>query len=107
MGLGEIRERYPEELARREADILNFVPPLDGESIACLTQRVMGCLRSIMACPEEKTLLLLGHGAVNRVILCSALGLDYSRMFNLQQDYGCLNIIDYYPDRTVVMLVNG
>jgi alpha-ribazole phosphatase/probable phosphoglycerate mutase len=107
MSLTEIRERYPEELSRREADVLNFAPPNKGESIASLVQRVMGFFKSVVGGVEEKCILLLGHGAVNRVILCSALGLDYSRMFNLQQDYGCLNIVDYYPDRTVVRLVNG
>lgn len=107
MSLREIRERYPEELASREADILNFVPPSNGESIARLAERVMGCCRSIMTRGGEEHILLLGHGVVNRVILCSALGLDYRLMFNIQQDYGCLNIIDYYADRTVVRLVNG
>jgi len=28
-------------------------------------------------------------------------------IFNIQQDYGCLNIIDYYPDSAVVRLMNG
>ncbi|MDD5207731.1 MAG: histidine phosphatase family protein [Desulfobacterales bacterium] len=107
LSLQEIRERYPEELSRREMDVLNFAPPLNGESINCLAERVMTCFRSITACSEEKNILLLGHGVVNRVILCSAMGLDFGRMFNLQQDYGCLNIIDYYPDRTLVRLVNG
>ena len=107
MSLSEVRERYPEELARREADVLNFEPPMNGESIARLAERVMGCLGSILACAGAKSVLLLGHGAVNRVILCSALGLEYRRLFNLQQDYGCLNVIDYTPTWTVVKLVNG
>jgi alpha-ribazole phosphatase len=107
LSLQEIRERYPEELSRRETDVLNFAPPANGESIACLAERVLPCLKSILGCSEEKNILLLGHGVVNRVILCNAMGLDFSRMFNLQQDYGCLNIIEYYPDRTLVRLVNG
>lgn len=105
--LQEIRERYPEELSRREMDVLNFAPPVNGESIARLAERVLTCFKSIMVCSEEKNILLLGHGVVNRVILCKAMGLDFSRMFNLQQDYGCLNIIDFHPDRTLVRLVNG
>jgi alpha-ribazole phosphatase/probable phosphoglycerate mutase len=107
LSLQEIRERYPEELARREMDVLNFIPPVNGESIACLSERVLTCFQSILECSEEKNVLLLGHGVVNRVILCRAMGLDLSRMFNLQQDYGCLNIIDYHPDRTLVRLMNG
>lgn len=105
--LKEIQERYPEELSKREMDVLNFAPPMNGESINCLAERVLACFKTIMACSEEKNILILGHGVVNRAILCSAMNLDFSRMFNLQQDYGCLNIIDYYSDRTLVRLVNG
>ena len=104
--LAEIRERYPDELEMRERDLLGFAPT-DGESIASLAARVMGCFESIMRLFDAKNILLAGHGVVNRVILCDALGLDYRRMFSIQQDYGCLNIIDYYPDRKLVRLVNG
>ena len=51
--------------------------------------------------------LFVGHGAVNRVILCAALGLDLNKMFSIHQDYGCLNIIDYIPNSTLVRLING
>jgi alpha-ribazole phosphatase len=102
----EIRERYPEELETRERDVVGFAPT-DGESIARLAARVMGCFESIMNLSKEKNVLLAGHGVVNRVILCNAMGLDYGKMFSIQQDYGCLNIIDYYPDRKLVRLING
>jgi len=49
----------------------------------------------------------VAHGGVNRVILSHVLGLDLSRIFNIQQDYGCLNIVDYFPDTVVVQLING
>ncbi len=107
MTLKDIRERYPEELERREMDPLRFAPPGHGESIARLAERVLPNFRSIMEGTGKKDILLLGHGVVNRVILCNALGLDLEKMFNVQQDYGCLNIIDYYPDRTLVRLING
>jgi len=103
----EIRVNFPELLTRRETDLVSFEPPGGGESIGKLAERVMACFGEILEKHAEKNLLLVAHGAVNRVILCNALGLPLSRMFNLQQDYGCLNIIDYFPDRTLVRLVNG
>jgi broad specificity phosphatase PhoE len=102
-----IRERFPELLAKRETDLVGFEPPGGGESIGRLAERVMGGVREILEKNGEKHILLVAHGAVNRVILCNALGLELNRMFGLQQDYGCLNIIDYLPDRTLVRLVNG
>lgn len=106
-GFPEIRAEHPELLTKREKDLVGFEPPGGGESIGGLAERVMPAFREILERSGEKNILLVAHGAVNRVILCDALGLELNRMFNLQQDYGCLNIIDYFPDRTLVRLVNG
>lgn len=105
--LTEIRECFPHELESRNADLLNYRPPGDGESIGQLSNRIMDCFKGILEEQKGKDILLVGHGAVNRVILCHALGLDLTRFFSLHQDYGCLNIIDYFPDSTLVRLVNG
>ena len=105
--LAEIRSSFPEDLESRKADIVNFSPPGGGESIARLSQRVIPCFEKILEDQKDREFLILGHGGVNRVILCHALELDLSGFFRLQQDYGCLNIIDYYPDSTQVKLLNG
>jgi alpha-ribazole phosphatase/probable phosphoglycerate mutase len=46
-------------------------------------------------------------GGVNREILFHALDLDLQLLPRIDQEYGCLNIIDYYLDGPVVKLVNG
>ena len=46
--------------------------------------------------PSE-SLTLVAHAGVNRVILSHALSLPLENMFRLDQNYGCLNIIDYFP----------
>ena len=56
---------------------------------------------------KDNDFVIVAHGGVNRVILCNALGLDLPKMFNLHQDYGCLNITDYFSDSTLVRLING
>ena len=105
--LQQIHERYPDALAQRQADLLTFSPPGDGESVGQLSERILPRLKKIMEAESGKDILIVGHGAVNRVILSEALGLDLSRMFHFQQDYGCLNIIDYHADSTLVRLING
>lgn len=107
MRFKDIREQYPDELDRRKDDLVNFQPPGDGESIALFAERVMAAFQNILDNQNGNEILLVAHGGVNRVILCNSLGLDLSRLFYLQQDYGCLNIIDYFPDSIVVKLVNG
>ena len=105
--LQEIHEKFPEELEKRKEDLVTFRAPGNGESVAHLSERILACYHRILEQQKGHDFLIVGHGAVNRVILCDALGLDLARMFHLHQDYGCLNIIDYFPDSTLVRLVNG
>jgi alpha-ribazole phosphatase/probable phosphoglycerate mutase len=107
ISLSDIRQRFPEELEKRQADIVGYKPPGGGESIGELSRRIMASFGRILAQQQGNDFVLVGHGAVNRTILCNALGLDLSHMFSILQDYGCLNIIDYFPDSTVVRLMNG
>lgn len=105
--LTDIRTRFPEELQKRQDDLVNYRAPGNGESIADLAARIETVFDRIRAEQQGNNILIAAHGAVNRVILCRALGLDLVRMFNIHQAYGCLNIIDYFSDATVVRLVNG
>lgn len=105
--LSDVRGAFQDELKRREGDLVGYRAPGNGESIADLSNRVTTCFRGILSERKGDDFLLVGHGVVNRVILCHALGLDLTRMFTLHQNYGCLNIIDYYPETALVRLMNG
>ena len=105
--LGKIIKNYPEELEKRKRDPVHYACPGGGESISQLSDRVMPVFERIRGEEAGKEIVIVAHGGVARVILCHALGLDLSRMFNIQQDYGCLNIIDFFPDSTLVRLING
>ena len=51
---------------------------------------------------------MVGHGGVNRLILLDAIGAPLERLFHIEQNYGCLNIIEYFADGGVVVkLLNG
>jgi alpha-ribazole phosphatase/probable phosphoglycerate mutase len=52
--------------------------------------------------------VVVAHGGVNRVILLDAIGAPLESLFSIEQDFGCLNSIDYYKDgNSVVRLLNG
>lgn len=102
----EITERHPEELASRFQDLANFRIP-GGESLVDVGDRVLPRLKEVVAAHPGQSLALVAHAGVNRVILCDALSLPLQHLFRLDQNYGCLNIIDYFPDFTVVRLMNG
>lgn len=105
--LADLRKRYPEELTKREADLLHYQAPGGGESLFNFSKRILNCFDLLIEEQKGNSLAIVAHGGVNRVILCNALGMDLSQMFRIHQEYGCLNIIDYFPDSTLVRLVNG
>ena len=98
---------FPQQLKKRQENLIDYKIPGEGESIAQFEKRIMDCFRKIRAEQNGNDIALVVHGGVNRVILCNALGLDLKNMFSIHQDYGCLNIIDYLPDSSVVKLMNG
>ncbi len=105
--LEEVLYRFPEELKKRGNDLEGYRMPGGGESLASFSRRVLACLEEVLEGRNGQDLLLVAHAVVNRVILCDALGMDLSRIFGLHQSYGCLNIIDYFPEAASVRLVNG
>jgi len=102
----EIAEHYPEDLQARFQDLPNFRIP-GGESLMDLKARALPALQSLIEQHHEQAFLLVAHAGLNRVILSEALGLSLQNLFRLDQNYGCLNIIDYFPDMAVVRLING
>lgn len=103
----EIQSRWPEEWQARQNDLVNYRVP-GGENLLDVQARVMPVVREILERHQGQELLLVGHGGVNRIILLTAIGAPLVAMFNIEQNYGCLNIIDYYPDgRATVKLLNG
>jgi alpha-ribazole phosphatase len=103
----ELMEEYPLEWQARLADIVNYRVP-QGENLMDLQGRIMPVIDGIVARHRGEEALVVAHGGANRVILLNAIGAPLSALFNIEQDYCCLNIIDYYADgKTVVKLLNG
>ena len=106
LSFAEIAERYPRELEARFRDLPNFRIP-GGESLLDVRTRALPTLQSLIRRHEGQSFLVVAHAGINRVILSEALGLPLDNLFRLDQNYGCLNIVDYFPDLAVVRLVNG
>ena len=104
--LREIKQRFPGELDQQLDDWIGYCPP-GAESLADVVHRVVPALSRIIERHQGESVALVGHGGINRIILIHALGMKIEDVFRLEQDYGCLNILDYYPQGAVVRLVNG
>ena len=103
----ELMTTYPVEWQARLADIVNYRVP-NGENLLDVQARVMPMIDRIVTAHRGEEVLVVGHGGVNRVILLNAIGAPLAALFNIEQNYCCLNIIDYYTDgKSVVKLLNG
>ena len=107
MTWAEIIARYPQQWQARLDDIVNYRVP-EGENLLDLAARALPALEEIVRSHRGESVLIVGHGGMNRVLLLNAIGAPLAALFTIEQNYACLNIIDYYEDgKTVVHLLNG
>ena len=107
MTWAELQSKHPVEWQARLDDIVNYRVP-EGESLLDLQGRIIPVIRGIVERHRGEDVLVVAHGGANRVILLDAIGAPLSSMFNIEQSYCCLNIIDYYEDgKAVVKILNG
>lgn len=103
----EASAKYPEEADFSFRDLAT-TKVKEGESLNDLKARVLPAIDELIAAHKNESICIVAHGGVNRVILCDAMGLSTGNFFRIEQDYGCLNLIDYFSDSTkVVKLLNG
>ncbi|MDA8428798.1 MAG: alpha-ribazole phosphatase [Geobacteraceae bacterium] len=103
----EIRTTWPDEWQARLADLVHHRVP-QGENILDVNARLMPVIHEIVERHQGQEVLVVGHGGVNRIVLLNTIGAPLAGMFNIEQSYGCYNIIDYYADgRATVKLLNG
>lgn len=103
----EIRSSWPDGWQARLDDLVNYRVP-GGENLLDVEARVMPVINEVVERHKGQEVLVVGHGGVNRIILLNAIGAPLAGMFNIEQNYGCYNIIDYYADgRATVKLLNG
>lgn len=98
---GQVRERYSKEMEAWYADLADYRLP-GAETMAEVQARSWAALTRIVEENRGRTVAAQAHGAVNRLILARALGLPGQRIMNLAQDYACLNILEFWPERVVI-----
>jgi alpha-ribazole phosphatase/probable phosphoglycerate mutase len=102
----QVMERYPDDIPQWMNHLEKFRIP-EGESLEDVRRRAMPKLQGLIEAHRGGEILLVCHGALNRLIIAEAIRLPLSQLLRIEQDYGCLNIIDYTPSWTFVKLING
>jgi broad specificity phosphatase PhoE len=87
----DLRRSFTEALTRPLAPEDRF---LMGETFGALQARVLPAYHALVADRSWRRLLLVAHGAVNRVILGAVLGTGLESFGHLEQDPACINIFD-------------
>ncbi len=103
----DLKRLYPEQWQARLDDVVHYRAP-GGENLLDVLARVRPQMQQIVEGHRGEEVIVVAHGGVNRLILLDAIGAPPERLFSVEQNYGCLNIIDYFADgNSVVKLVNG
>ncbi|MBU1274317.1 MAG: histidine phosphatase family protein [Proteobacteria bacterium] len=99
-----IQDQFPEEMEARWADLAGYRIP-GGESLEDLAERIIPVFQGIIGENMGREVCVIGHAGVNRVFLAKLLGMPMERVFRLDQEYACLNLIDVFEDG--IPLVRG
>jgi alpha-ribazole phosphatase/probable phosphoglycerate mutase len=105
MTFDEIGAAYPGEFDAWAKDPLRF-SPVGGESTQAVFDRVMPVFTELVEKHKDRTLAVVAHGGVNRVILCGVLGIPLENVFRIEQDFAAVNVIEFYEDYPVIRLLN-
>ena len=69
-------------------------------------QRSMAVLEEVVRSHSGKTVVLVSHRVVNKVIICGILGIDNSHFWQIGQDTTAINLIQYRDGRYILSLLN-
>jgi len=88
----EVKEHYPDLYQRWLAEP-HLVTMPDGESLGEVRQRAGKVVDSAVAA-HGGTVVLVSHRVVNKVLICSLLGLDDSHFWNIRQDVAGITVFE-------------
>ncbi len=77
------------------------------ETLKELQKRAVGAVKGLMKKHRGQTVLIVGHGGINRTILFHFLGLDLNNFWKIKQDNCCINIIEPGSKGHKVTLLNS
>ncbi|HEV8370804.1 MAG TPA: histidine phosphatase family protein [Pyrinomonadaceae bacterium] len=103
--MSSLHDEAPELVAQLFNDPASFEYP-GGESFACFTARVLKAVDQLLMTHKSGEVVLVAHGGVCRAIIGNALGIPAKNWLRLAQDYGCLNMIDWYDGNPILQRLN-
>jgi len=105
LSLKKVREEYKElyEMWITKPQMVKFP---EGESLKEVQKRSIKALEKVIKKHPQKTLAIVSHRVLNKVILCTILGLELSHFWYIKQDTCAINRFEYKDDRYYLTLLN-
>jgi broad specificity phosphatase PhoE len=101
----EITARFGDVVARRRQDPEGVVPD-GGESLFDVQARATRALREILLRHRDATIAVVAHGAVNKMVLLSALDAPVSAYWRIRQNNAGFSIVDFGGAHPYVRAMN-
>jgi len=89
-----VRERHG-ELYRQWKDTPHLVRFPGGESLEEVRERALTAIHEVIRDHPDETLVMVSHRVVNKIVICGLLGLDNSHFWQVGQDTGCINVLEF------------
>jgi len=101
----EIREK-DSKTYRQWVEKPHLVRLPGGESLDDVRVRAMAALEEVIRKHPEKTLVLVSHRVICKVLICAILSLDNSHFWQITQDTTAINMIQYRKGKYILSLMN-
>ncbi len=105
MTYAEIQESDPQTLSTWEGDLM-FIAPPGGETVSQFSGRVRSILRAIQAKYAGKTILIVAHGGVLQLLLCTLLGLSADRFWQFRLQNASLSEVSLHQAGAIIQNIN-
>jgi broad specificity phosphatase PhoE len=105
LGFEEVKKRYSDLYAmwERRPEMVRFP---HGENLDEVRNRSLNAFKDIVAENCGKSLVIIPHRVINKVLLCALLGLGNAHFWDIRQDTGCINVIECLDDRCILSVMN-
>ena len=101
----EIREK-DSKTYRQWVEEPHLVRLPGGESLDDVRVRAMAALEEVIRDHSGKTLVIVSHRVICKVLICAILGLDNSHFWQITQDTTAINLIQYRKEKYILSLMN-
>lgn len=103
--VAELRQEEAQLYTRFESQPASTRPP-EGETGYELLERALRVVSSVVMRHEGRPVALVGHGTLNRALLCHYLSIPLDHYRRIGQSNGALNVIEFQDGSPRVTLIN-